>query len=132
MVTRMVRHYDQDERQSDAALHWDTMSPVLLEAFAKHGARDFSEKHWLRLFHEGSSKTRFEYCEDSKNSLAYFRTIQGHPGGLSIHPELKVYIRIPHCWNEYIFHRGCSFSIQSILENGLIPGGKADCLFHTT
>ena len=22
------------------------------------------------------------------------------------------------------FHRGCSFSIQSILENGLIPGGK--------
>ena len=71
MVTRMVRHYDQDERQSDASMHWDTIRPVLLKAFAKHGARDISEEYWLRLVHEGSSKTRFEYCEDSKNSLAY-------------------------------------------------------------
>ena len=27
-------------------------------------------------------------------------------------------------WKRFIFHRGCSFSIQSNLENGLIPGGK--------
>ena len=53
----------------DAALHWDTMRPVLLKAFAKHGVQDFSEKHWLRLVHEGSSKTRFEYCEDSQKFL---------------------------------------------------------------
>ena len=72
MVARMVRHYDQDERQSDAAIHWDTIRLVLLNAFAKHGTQDSSEKHWLRLVHEGSSKTRVEYCEDSKNSLAYF------------------------------------------------------------
>ena len=45
MVTRMVRHYDQDERQLDAALHGDTMRPVLLKAVAKHGARNFSEKN---------------------------------------------------------------------------------------
>ena len=87
MVTKMViivvRHYEQDERHSDAARHWDTIKPVLLNAFAKHRARDFSEKHWLRQFHEGSSKTRFEYCEDSQNSLAHFRAIQGHSGGIS-------------------------------------------------
>ena len=64
MVTRMVRHYDQDERQPDAALHWDTTRQVLLKAFAKHGARDFSEKHCLQLVHEGNSKSRIEYCED--------------------------------------------------------------------
>ena len=40
MVTRRVRHYDQDERQSDAALHWDTTMPVLLKAFAQHGAQN--------------------------------------------------------------------------------------------
>ena len=60
MMTRMVRHYDQDERQSDASLHRDATRPVLLKAFAKHGARDFSDEQWLRLIHEGSSKTRFE------------------------------------------------------------------------
>ena len=88
MVTRMVNHYDQDERPSDAALHRDTIRPVLLKAFAEHGAREFSEKHWLRPIREGSSKTRVEYCEDSKNSLAYFWAIQGHSGGISIDPEL--------------------------------------------
>ena len=41
MVTRMVRHYDQEKRQSDAALHRDTIRLVLLKAFAKHGAPDF-------------------------------------------------------------------------------------------
>ena len=64
------------------------MRPVLLKAFAKHGARYFSDEQWLRLVHEGSSKTRSEYCEDSKNSLAYFRAIQGHSGGIPIDPEL--------------------------------------------
>ena len=104
MVTRMVRHDDQDERQSDAAHHWDMRRPVLLKAFAKHGARDFSEKHWLRLTREGSSQTRFEYCQDSKNSLACFRAIQGHSRGISIDPELMEYILIPYNWKEYFFN----------------------------
>ena len=59
-VTRKVRHYDQDERPSDAAVHWDAIKPVLLKAFAKQEARDFSDQHWLRLIYEGSSKTVFE------------------------------------------------------------------------
>ena len=32
---QMVRHCDQDERQSDAALHWDTKRPVLLKSVRK-------------------------------------------------------------------------------------------------
>ena len=43
MVTRMLRHYDQDERQPDGSRHWDTIGPVLLRAFAQEGARDFDE-----------------------------------------------------------------------------------------
>ena len=113
MVTRMVRHYDQDERQSDAALHWDTMRQVLLKPFAKHGAQNFSEKHWFRLS-EGSRKTRVECCEDAQKSLAYFRAIQRHSGGILIDPELMVHIRIPYHWKEYIFHRGRSFCIQPL------------------
>ena len=69
-------------------------------------------------------KTRFEYCEDSNNYLAYFRVIQGHSGGTTIDPESMGHIPIPHNRKEQFFHRGCSFSIQSILENGLSPGGK--------
>ena len=88
MVTRMVRHYDQDERQSAAARHWDTTRLVFMNAFAKRGARDFSDQQWIRLIQEGSSKTIIECCKDSKNSLAHFRAIPGHSGGISIDPEL--------------------------------------------
>ena len=103
MGARMVHHYDQYERQSDASILWDMIGPVLLKAFAKHGAQDFSEKYWLRLIHEGSSKTRIEYCEDSQNSLAYFRAIQGHSGGIPIDPELMVKIRIPTIGRDLCF-----------------------------
>ena len=42
-VTKLVRHFDQDERQTDAAVHWDSIGPVLLNAFADMGASEFSE-----------------------------------------------------------------------------------------
>ena len=61
---------------------------------------------------------------DHKNSLCYFRAIQGHSGGFPIVPELMGYTSIPCDWKEYIFHRGCSWGMQSILVNGLIRGGK--------
>ena len=35
IVTRLERHYDQEERQSDAAVHLDTIRPKLLRAFAE-------------------------------------------------------------------------------------------------
>ena len=32
LVTRMVCHYDQEEREPDGSYHWDTVRPVLLKA----------------------------------------------------------------------------------------------------
>ena len=60
---------------------------------------------------------------DTREFLAYFRAIRRHSGAISIDPELMGYVLIPYNWKEYIHHRGCSFSIQSVLENVLIPGG---------
>ena len=87
-------------------------------------------KHRLPLI-EGSNRTRIEYHEDSKNFSAYFRVIQAHNGGIPTDPELGEYFRILFKWKEFIFHRCCSSSIQSILENGLIPGGKESRLSST-
>ena len=117
MVTKMVRHHDQYEREQDGSYHWDTVRSVLLMAFARYGAQIFSEDHWIRLIHEGRSKKRFEYCVDHKNPLCYLRAIQGHSGGIPIVPELMGHTSMR-------FHRGCSWDVQSFLESGLIPGGK--------
>ena len=55
LVTAMLRHFDLDERQRDGSRHWDSIKPVLIEAFAQKAARDFDDGCWLRLIHDGST-----------------------------------------------------------------------------
>ena len=43
MVTTMLRHYDQEERQPDGSRHWDSIKPLLMKACAHQGARDFDD-----------------------------------------------------------------------------------------
>ena len=71
-----------------------------------------------------AKKTRFQYCQNSCNALLYVRAIQGDTGGYSIEPELMGHVVIPFNWKQILFHRGCSFNLKSILEAGLIGGGK--------
>ena len=58
MVTPMLRHFDQGERQLDGSRHWDSIKPVLMRAFAHQGARDFDDGSWLRLIHDGNTKKK--------------------------------------------------------------------------
>ena len=61
MVTTMLRHFDQEERQTDGSRPWDSNKSVLMRTFAHEGAQDFSDENWIRLIHEGSTKKRLEY-----------------------------------------------------------------------
>ena len=125
MVTKLLRHFDHDERQTDAAVHWDSMRPVLLRALADKGAHVFSEQEWKtsisnkEVARSGSSVVKF-----LKKSWAYLRAIQGHTSGITIAPELMGHVLLPYTWKELLYHKGCSFNMKSILEHGLIAGGK--------
>ena len=44
--------------------------------------------------------------------------------GNLIAPELMGHVAIPHKWKEFLFHRGCSFDVTSILKTRLIAGGR--------
>ena len=99
--------------------------------------RYFSEEDWVQL-NERSSKTRFEYCEDSKNSLAYFRTIQGLSGGITIAPELM------GAHSNALRLERVSVSQELFLQHSIHPwerthcrrnteqGGTTDNLLHTS
>ena len=50
LVMRLVRHRDQDERESDGAVDWGTMSPTLLNAFEDKGARVFQTRNGFNTF----------------------------------------------------------------------------------
>ena len=60
MVTKLVRHFNQDVRQTDASVHWDSIRPVLLKVFADKGASEISEQEFIQHILHGSSKVRFE------------------------------------------------------------------------
>ena len=60
MVTKMPRHYDQEERQTDGSRHWGTSRPILMKAFAREEARHFDGGCWLMLICEGNNKMRIE------------------------------------------------------------------------
>ena len=135
---RLVRHYDQDERETDGAVQWNSMGPKLREACQKVGGQKFSDSDWLKYIYEGSNKTRSQYCMTSRNLFLYMRAIQGHTGGNLIAPELMGHVAIPYKRKEFLFHRGCSHSVQSILRSGLLARGREsregrpDHLLHTS
>ena len=109
LVMRLVPRYDQDERETDGAVHWKSMGPKLRRAFQKAGGRNFSDSDWLQQIYEGSNKTRFQYCMNSRDFLLYIRAIQGHTGGNLIASELMGQVPTPYKGKEFLFHRGCSF-----------------------
>ena len=119
---KLVRHHDQDERETDGTVHGKSMGPKLRHASQKGSGCDFSDSIGQHI-NKGSNKTRFPYSKNSQNVLLYTRAIQGHIGGNVIAPELVGHVAIPSR-KEFMFHRGCSFDVTSIFRSGLIAGGR--------
>ena len=46
------------------------------------------QRDWLQAIHEGSNKTRFEYCKTSKDHEIHVLAIHGQTGGNMTSPEL--------------------------------------------
>ena len=47
-VMRVGRHFDQDEREFDGVVLWDSMGAKLRKAFLKFGSSEFSDSDWLQ------------------------------------------------------------------------------------
>ena len=81
----------------------------------------------------GGQKIRFQYCTVStEEEIIYLRAIQGHSGENPMDPSLQDHVLIPDNFFEYIYHVGCHFNTHSIIEFGLIAGGKNASLDRQT
>ena len=58
------------------------------------------------------------------DSSIVIRAIQGQTGGDMTGPEMMGHVLKRLGWNQYVFHRGCSFNLKSMLGAGLITGGR--------
>ena len=77
MVTNLVRHRDLTDRETDGAVHWNSMCSKLRRAFQSDGAQTFSDSRWLDV-------------------LLYLRAHSGaHTGGELIASELMDHVARP-------------------------------------
>ena len=60
----------------------------------------------------------------SDDTILYPRASQGHSGGKHINPTLQDNVLLPSDVAEHIYHVGSSHDMPSIIQSGLIPGGK--------
>ena len=77
--------------------------------------------------HRARVKKRFQYCvnPNSPEHFLYLRAIQGHSGGLHVDPTLQDNVLLPGDFAEHIYHVGNSHDLHSIIQSGLIRGGKS-------
>ena len=79
---------------------------------------------WIAFLAKGGGpKKRFQYF--SSKPFLYFRSIQGHSGGTLVDPTLQDNVLLPNDFAEYIYHVGNAHDMHSIIQGGLIPGGKS-------
>ena len=60
----------------------------------------------------------------SADTILYLRVIQGHSGAKHVNPTLQDNVLLPGDFAEHINHGGSSHDTHSIIQSGLIPGGK--------
>ena len=86
--------------------------------------KDRSTDDRIENLARGSTEQRFQYCLDSTGNLLYLRAIQGHSERHKVDPTLQDNVLLPMNFVKYIYHVGCSHDLHSIIQSGLIAGGK--------
>ena len=107
-VSKLVRHENCRERETDGVIHWKLALPKLIIMFRRDGSHEFIDRDWINCIWNGSNKNRFQHCQNSRNKLLYSRAISGHTGGEMIEREMG-HVLIPISWKQFVLHRGCSF-----------------------
>ena len=95
---------------------------------------------WVRVVN-GDDKSVTESMlttkEKASNQFLYLRANQGHSRDNAVDPALQDNVLLPNGFTEYIYHVGNAKELNSIIRNGLIPGGNSlkrgrQAVFFTT
>ena len=124
-MIRLLRHDSSVLREEDGAVDFRILAPMFRSECMS--SRRWSIRTWLNyLQNGGGQKKRFQYCVDplSADTILHLRAIQGHSGGKHINPTLQDNVLLPSDFAEHIYHVGSSHDTHSIIQSGLIPGGK--------
>ena len=122
-VVNLLRHCQTIQREDDGAVQFWRIKFYLRNQFPQN--QYWSDDRWKAcLAAGGGSKRRYQYCSDISGTIVYLRALQGHSGRNLIDPLLQDNVIIQRGLFHHIYHIGCAFNLHSIINNGLILGGK--------
>ena len=121
-LIRLLRHGNLP-REDDGAIEFWRIKDDLQKYFL-HCHHWFDDKWKKSMAGGGGNKKRYQYCTDSSGVILYLRALQGHSGRSLIDPTFQDNVVIPIDFFQYIYHVGCAINLHSIINSGLIPGGK--------
>ena len=122
-VIHPLRHSQQVQREEDGAVHFWRIKENLQSQFPQ--IPHWSDNRWKAcLAAGGGTKRRYQYCTDVSKIIVYFRALQGHSGRNLIDPLLQDNVKIQSGFFHHIYHFGCAFNLQSVINNGLKLGGQ--------
>ena len=88
-------------------------------------SQHWSDEKWKSTMAKGGgNKKILQYCTDPSGDILYHRDLQGPSGRNLIDPSLQDNVLIPDDFFEYIYHVGFAINLHSIINSGLIPGGR--------
>ena len=73
----------------------------------------------------GGNKKKFNTVMIHQDKKFFISELfKGHSGRNLVDSSLQEHVLIPSDFFEYIYHIGCTINLHSIMNSGLIPGGK--------
>ena len=122
-VIHLLRHSQQVQREEDGAVHfWRIKNIFRVNSHSLCIGLTIKWKACLAA--GGGAKRRYKYCTDDSGIIVYLRALQGHSGRNVFDLSLQDNVVVQGDFFHYINHIGCAFNLHSIINNGLIPGGK--------
>ena len=123
-VINLLRHNQTLQREEDGAIEFWRIKFYLRNHHSQ--IHNWSDDRWKAcLAAGGGSKRRYQYCSDNSGTSSLPPcSSQGHSGSNLIDPTLQDNVLIGTGIFPYIYHVGCTFNLQSIINNGLVPGGQ--------
>ena len=122
-VIHLHRHSQQVQREEDGAVHFWRIKDNIQSQFLQ--IPNWSDNRWKAyLAARGGTKRRYQYCTDDSGTIVYLRALQGHSRRSLIDPSLQDNVIIQIGFFQQIYHTGCAFNLHSIINSGLVLGGR--------
>ena len=114
-MIRLLRHDNTVHGEDDGAVRVDDLAEM------------FKSRSWIRFLAKGGGpKKRFQYCLNPHSSEhSCISEHQGHSGGALVDPTLRDNVLLPNDFAHYIYNIGNAHDMHSIIQGGLIPGGRS-------